>query len=229
MNLKVLSLLIVFSLPPILMAEDDKMKDTEQQISTLISSLGAEKFELREESQAKLIELGAEQYDLVVNECLKSHIKIIDPEIRFRIKNVIRPIVLKRNFMQKGFIGVSMQQSRVPQKIGDDVFLPIEIVSVIPDFPADKGGFGAGDMILKVDKNICNEKFQTTEIVNYISAKKPGTVMTFLLYSNEKQIIKELVIAERPALPNEPTIEEQQDEFFRNWLRVNLKKAGKNQ
>jgi C-terminal processing protease CtpA/Prc len=211
------------------MAEDDKMKDTAQQISALIGGLGAEKFEQREVSQAKLIELGANQYELVLQKCLESHVRIKDPEIRFRIKNVLRPLVIKHNFMQKGFIGVSMQQNRVSQKIGDEVFLPIEIVSVIPDFPADKGGFTAGDLILKVDGNTCNEKFQTTEIVNYISAKKPGTAMTFLLQSNEKQIIKELVIAERPAMPNEPTIEEQQDEFFRNWLRVNLKKAGKNQ
>ncbi|MFA6290483.1 MAG: PDZ domain-containing protein [Victivallales bacterium] len=205
------------------------MKDTAQQISALIGGLGAEKFEQREVSQAKLIELGANQYELVLQKCLESHVRIKDPEIRFRIKNVLRPLVIKHNFMQKGFIGVSMQQNRVSQKIGDEVFLPIEIVSVIPDFPADKGGFTAGDLILKVDGNTCNEKFQTTEIVNYISAKKPGTAMTFLLQSNEKQIIKELVIAERPAMPNEPTIEEQQDEFFRNWLRVNLKKAGKNQ
>ncbi|MCX6984531.1 MAG: hypothetical protein NT118_07250, partial [Lentisphaerae bacterium] len=83
------------------------------------------------------------------------------------------------------------------------------------------------DQILKVDANVCNERFQSTEIVDYISAKKPGSSLTFLLQSNGEQITKEIVTAERPELPNEPTLEEQQDEFFRNWFRVNLKKVEK--
>ncbi len=210
------------------MAGENNTEALAQQISALINGLGAEKFEQREDSQSKLLALGEKQYDLVVLKCLEAHIKIEDPEIRFRLKNVLRILVLKRNFMQKGFIGISMQPSREPQKIGDEVFLPIEIVNVIPDFPAEKSGFNTGDLILKVDGNICNGKFQTTEIVNYISAKKPGTGMTFLLQSEGRLVTKELVIAERPVLPNEPTIEEQQDEFFRNWLRVNLKAIEKN-
>jgi len=226
-EIKIFLLLLILSLSPVMMAGENNTEALAQQISALISNLGAEKFELREESQAKLIELGTEQYDLVLQKCLESHIKIKDPEIRFRIKNILRPLVLKRNFMQKGFIGVSMQPCRESQKIGDEVFLPIEIVNVIPDFPAEKSGFNSGDLILKVDGKICNEKFQTTEIVNYISAMKPGSVITFLLQSNGERVAKELVIAERPVLPNEPTIEEQQDEFFRNWLKVNLKKAEK--
>ena len=221
-------LLLILSLAPVILAEDDKMKETEPQISALINGLGAEKFEQREESQSKLIGLGAEQYDLVIEKCLEAHIKIKDPEIRFRIKNILRPLVLKNNFRQKGFIGISMQAHRTPQKIGDDMFIPIEIVSVLPDFPAEKNGFNVGDQILKVDSNICNERFQSTEIVNYISAKKPGTGMTFLLQSNGERITKEVLTAERPELPNEPTIKEQQDEFFRNWFRVNLKGTSKN-
>lgn len=226
-KLKTFLLLLILSLPPVILAEDDKMKETEQQISALTAGLGSEKFEVREDSQAKLLALGEKQYDLAVSKYLESHIRIKDPEVRFRLKNILRPLVIKHDFRQKGFIGVSMQVGRIPQKIGAEVFLPIEIVNVIPDFPAEKNGFNVGDQILKVDGNICNEKFQSTEIVNYISAKKPGTSITFLLQSDGKQVTKEVVIAERPALPNEPTIEELQDKFFQNWLRVNLKAAEK--
>jgi len=227
MNLKVLSLLIIFSLPPVILAEDSKIKENEQQISALITGLGSEKFEVREDSQAKLLDLGEKHYELIVNKCLESHIRIKDPEIRFRLKNILRPLVIKREFRQKGFVGISMQPNRAPLKIGNEVFLPIEIINVMPDLPAEKSGVNAGDLILKLDGKACNEKFQTTEIVNYISATKPGTVMTFLLQSEGKQVTKEVIIAERPALPNEPTIEEQQEEFFRNWLKVNLKKVEK--
>jgi hypothetical protein len=227
MNLKVLSLLIIFSLPPVILAQDEKINETGRQILALINSLGADKFELREEAQSELIEMGAGQYDLIIGKCLESHMKIKDPEIRFRLKNILRSLVIKREFRQKGFVGISMQPNRAPLKIGNEVFLPIEIISVMPDLPAEKGGVNAGDLILKVDAKTCNEKFQTTEIVKYISAMKPGTVITFLLQSNGEQVTKEIVIAERPVLPNEPTIEEQQDEFFRNWLKSNLKKAGK--
>lgn len=227
MKLQTILLFLILSLPPVILAEDDKMKETETQISALINGLGSEKFEQREESQSKLIGLGAEQYDLVIKKCLEAHIKIKDPEIRFRIKSILRPLVLKNNFRQKGFIGISMQVGRIPQKIGNEVFLPIEIVNVIPDFPAEKNGITVGDKILKVDANICNERFQSTEIVNYISAKKPGSSLTFLLQSNGEQVTKEVVTAERPELPNEPTLGEQQDEFFRNWFRVNLRKVEK--
>lgn len=227
MKLKTILLLLILSLPPFILAEDDKMKDGEPQISTLVMGLGAEKFEQREESQSKLIELGSGQYDLVIWKCLESHIRIKDPEIRFRIKNILRSLVLKCKFRQKGFIGVSMQAGRIPQKIGDEVFLPIEIVNVIPDFPADKNGFAAGDQILKVDGNICNEKFQSAELVDYISARKPGTGLIFLLQSDGVLITKEVVVAERPELPNEPTREERQDEFFQNWFSTNLKAAEK--
>lgn len=227
MYLKVLSLLIVFSLHLLIFAEDEKLKETEQQISVLVGDLGAEKFEQREESQSKLVVQGIEMPDFTIQKCLNDYISNKDPEIRFRLKTVLRILVLKKYFRQKGFIGISMQEGRIPAKIGNEVFLPIEIVTVMPDFPAEKSGFNAGDQILKVDGKICNEKFQSAALVNYISSAKAGTTMTFLLLSGGKQIAKEVVIAERPALPNEPTIEEQQDEFFRNWFKANLKKAEK--
>jgi C-terminal processing protease CtpA/Prc len=220
-------LLFILSLMPSIMAEDDKLKEADHEISTLVPKLGAEKFEQREEAQSKLVTMGVELPEFAVRNYLNDYIKTKDPEVRFRLKNVIRILVLKNYFRPKGFIGISMQPARIPQKIGDEVFLPVEIVTVIPDFPADKSGFNSGDQILKVDGKACNEKFQSTELVNYISAKNPGTKMTFLLQSDGKLITKELVIAERPALPNEPTIEEQQEEFFRKWFRENLKAAEK--
>jgi C-terminal processing protease CtpA/Prc len=85
-----------------------------------------------------------------------------------------------------------MQPNRAPLKIGNEVFLPIEIISVMPDLPAEKGGVNAGDLILKVDAKTCNEKFQTTEIVKYISAMKPGTVITFFCSQTESRLQKKL-------------------------------------
>lgn len=227
MKLKTILLLLILSLPLLILAEDGKTKEAEKQISALVGDLGAEKFEQREESQSKLVTQGFEMPDFTIQKCLNDYISNKDPEIRFRLKNVLRILVLKKYFRQKGFIGISMQEGRIPVKIGDEVFLPVEIVTVIPDFPAEKSGFNAGDQILKVDGKICNEKFQSAALVNYISSAKAGTTMTFLLLSGDKQVAKEVVIAERPALPNEPTIEEQQEEFFRNWFKANLKKAEK--
>jgi S1-C subfamily serine protease len=209
------------------MAEDNKLKESDHEISVLVPKLGAEKFEQREEAQSKLVNMGVEMPEFTLHKYLDEYVKTKDPEVRFRLKNVLRILVIKNYFRPKGFIGISMQTARVPQKIGDDVFLPVEIVNVIPDFPADKSGFKAGDQILKVDGKTCDEKFQSTELVSYISAKKPGAKMTFLLQSNGKLITKELVIAERPALPNEPTIEEQHEEFFRKWFRENLNASEK--
>ena len=115
MKLKTFLLLLIFSLPPIIMADDDKMKETERQISTQIKGLGSEQFEKREESQSQLITLGAEMPDFTINKCLNNYVGCKDPEIRFRLKNVLRILVLKKYYKQKGFIGISMQPGKAPQ------------------------------------------------------------------------------------------------------------------
>ncbi|MFZ2654129.1 MAG: PDZ domain-containing protein [Victivallales bacterium] len=213
----------------LLSAEDNKTAPPDQQISSCIASLGSEEFKTREESQAKLQEIGKTQYDLVLKKSIDAYAGNKDPEVRLRLKNVLRTIVTEKNFRKKGFIGISMSNSLVVLKIGDATYNPIEIVNVMPDLPADKNGFMTGDKILKVDDNACSMNFNSNGVVEYISAKKPGTRVTFLLQSGDNTVTKEVEITERPDLPNEPSAEQQKDDFFTKWFKGNVASPVKQQ
>ncbi|HCE45943.1 MAG TPA: hypothetical protein DET40_20550 [Lentisphaeria bacterium] len=206
----------------LLSAEDNKTGNQEQQLSSCITGLSSEKFETREESQTRLLETGKTQYDLVLRKSIEAYALNKDPEIRLRLKNVLRTLVTEKNFQKKGFIGISMSNSPAVLKIGDITYNPIEIVNVISDMPADKSGFMTGDKILRIDDKTCNMNFNSNNVVEYISAKKPETKVTFLLQSGDNTVTKEVVITERPDLPNEPTAEQQKEDFFTKWFKENV-------
>ncbi|HBC89165.1 MAG TPA: hypothetical protein DCZ94_19675 [Lentisphaeria bacterium] len=222
-------LIMLFASALSLSAEEPTPPAPDQQLSSLITGLGAEKFETREESQAKLIELGKKQYDLIIRNCVESFKENKDPEIRARLKTILRTLVLEKNFRKKGFVGISMANSGEQIEIENGKYNPVNIVNVVPDFPADKNGFMTGDQILKIDDKSCGPGFQSNDIVEYISAKKPGTKLKFLLISENKPVTRELEITERPELPGEPKVEELQDAFFNKWFKENLKSQEKQQ
>ncbi len=219
-------LILLFASAIFLSAEEPKPALSDNDLSALISSLGDEKFETREASQSKLIELGKKQYDLIIRKCLDAFSESKDPEIRARLKNILRTLVLERNFQRKGFIGISMSNSGEQIEIDgvkNEKYFPVNVVNVVPDFPADKNGFKVGDQLLKIDDKVCSPEFQCTNIVDYISAKKPGTKMRFLVLSEKKAVVREFEITERPEMPGEPKVEEQQDDFFNKWFKQNQK------
>ncbi len=231
MNVFFKILLFLGFAPAVLLHAGDESKPppADNQIGALISGLGAEKFETREESQAKLTEAGKDRYELVLQECKKVYFENKDPEVRLRLKNILRSVVTERNFQKKAFIGISMSNSPSPLKLENNSYLPIDIVNVMSDLPAEKSGIRNGDRILKIDDKICDGRFGSNEAVEYISAKKPGSKVVFLLRSGDETVTREVVTTERPALPNEPTVEQLKEDFFNKWFKENMKSPDKQQ
>lgn len=158
-----------------------------------------------------------------------------DPEVQSRCNELMKEMLWRREF-SKGFLGIQMSSSLLPNKPeGQAGRQAVRVLNVLPDTPAQQVGLRGGDMILRVDEldlsspgqglknrqidlmlaNQALDKFS-----GYIKSKQPKQMVTLHLLRGDKRLTKEVVLMQLdPA--NERNPEKTEAEFkayLSEWL-----------
>jgi serine protease Do len=82
--------------------------------------------------------------------------------------------------VERGYIGIRMDDKPVDPSVAEFLGLNdqsgVTVISVVPNSPADKAGFQAGDVITSVNSEKTEEY---TKLRLYISSQRPGSVVKF--------------------------------------------------
>jgi C-terminal processing protease CtpA/Prc len=210
-----------------LQGSEAQNKITSGNIETLITQLGNPRFAKRESAQAQLRELVNIEPDMVISNLIRRLAVTDDPEIEIRIKDILREVVTTRFYRKKGFLGISLSQDDTLLKVGEKVFLPINVMQVLPKTAALTNGVLTGDKIIQVDEHVCSTNFGVEEFVKYVSGKGAGAKITLTIWRAGKTETMEITLGERPPLPGEPSIESDMERFFREWLDEHLQSVRK--
>lgn len=205
--------------PKIIYDKSDPFWQQKQEIDRLIPLLAGSSWKDREDAEQKLVEfiIGADSssLDYFIIQSSKNN----DPEIHFRVKNVLKAFFRKTIYdpdRKKGFIGLQLQEQG-PFKINNENYLPIRVVMPTNGFPGQKAGIVTDDLILGVDGKICSRKFTMNDFIMHISSLKPGTEIKLILFSKGKVLTKKIILAARPESVHELAPKKSEKELFNEW------------
>ena len=154
------------------------------------------------------------------------YLKTADPEARALLMEAIGEVAKATLFKEKkGFLGIQLEDSREPVMIDGKRYMPIHIVSALDEQPAKKAGVKDDSLILRLDGNVCDGKFNTADFVEYVGQKHPGDIVTLELCSDGRIESRPITLGERPEDNMAPSIEYRKAEFFRRWFDREISKA----
>jgi hypothetical protein len=197
----------------------------------IIRDLGAREWPERKAAREKLLDWGYDHKQEFAYLVLEKWPQQDDPEIRYNLIQSLKTVVLESEYHKGAFLGIRMGQSLVPLIVDGQSYYPIEVSQTLPGCVAMEEGIRAGDKILQIDSQVCNNlSFRTEHFVEYIRNKKPGSTITLRLWSNGRVFNKDIKLGERPAQYNEDISETlRQEQFFQDWIRSYQVKKKMNQ
>jgi len=195
------------------------------EIQRLVSELGAKTFRQRESAQKRLLTLSEQEWQTVLEQCLRAYATTTDPEIKLRAREVMAALVDKNIFNRpRAYLGVKISPASFVDKDGR-VQRAIAINEVVPDSGAEQAGLRAGEQILRVDELDCTLMESTAGFVRYVQTKQPGDKVVVHL---QRDGAKETIEVELKTMPVElrPDLRdpERKKEFFEDWLGSELDK-----
>jgi len=121
--------------------------------------------------------------------------------------------------VKRGFLGIGVQDLsyEAVEAYGLDSTDGALILSVEPGLPADEAGLRPGDIILEVDDLVIQN---TRELIDYVSGKGPGTVVSVRVLRGGEDIEMPVTLAERAAEGTEAEEPEEDGEGEIDWLGV---------
>ena len=213
---------------PLLAAEPAApVVEIEPQMSPLdlrIELLAAKSWEAREAVQNTLIENGSQDFDRVSSALLAILATHRDPEVRFRIRQILKELVDRQVFIEhKGFLGVQLQQRPANKTVDGRTVTPILISQVLPGHAAIRNGVRMGEEIVSVDGKYCDKKeFTLPKFIAYIQSRGPGTLVQLRLLAADGSLRTLEIPLGRRMVDGDPPIAEQKKLFFKDWLKTRL-------
>ena len=189
-------------------------------VDTLMTNLGAEDFETRDQAYSKLLALCEDYEEIILASCVRNYAVNEDPEIRQRLYTIMRQLIVPRYYpiREPGFLGVSLDVS-TPMEHDQKKYIPVVIRSIEPGTSAVKAGLKYGDQILSIDTHDCTDDFSCDSFANYIISKREGDTITLKLLSRKGVKTKKIVLGSRPFREGEhDKAKEKQQERFDSWL-----------
>ena len=209
-------------------AEVDAAAKSDGTIRELIADLGNRRWGVRSTAQKRLTEIGKREPKRVIDHCVPALKTSDDPEVEFRLIDVLEATVLDARFRAgAGFLGIAMGQNRRHVKVDGQAYLTIPVMQVLPNYGALKAGVKASDGILAVDDHKCGEKFGVKEFIAYISLRKPGGTVSLKVLRGDETVTLEIDVGVRPLSSGGKLRKQRQKEFFDSWLAEELKKRNK--
>jgi serine protease Do len=141
-----------------------------------------------------------------INTLILAHTEGLGFSIPINKAKQIIPELKSEGKVSRGWLGISISDVTAKHKkaFGLDVDHGVLVQDVFPDAPAGKAGLKRGDIIIRVDQQ---EIKNAEELVEYISAKKPGTDVKVTVIRDGKKKSNQVTLAER----GQPTVEETEE------------------
>lgn len=195
-----------------------------------IRDLSSEEYAAREEAQRRLLGLVEKDYEAALKECLQVYQRTTDPEVKYRLTNVMAKVVDEKLFRApRGYLGAGLFRVNIlgnGKLIINGVAIPpgaVLVTQVVEGSGAERAGLKVNDCIVAVD----GEKWTSgsDEFIKYVQAKRPGSKLKLTLLRGNANVEAEAVLGEQPKeLQEQLFTEERSREFFEYWLRTHLSK-----
>lgn len=201
---------------------------TAADVRATIDLLGNESWYQRQKAQEKLHLLGKLDHQQVLDTTIEHYLEEDDPEVRFRLKEVIRDLVIAFHFQeQRGYLGILLRPVRFAERVDDQLVYPLRVHYIFPQTTADVDKLEIGDLLIKVDDFSFDSEFGYSQLMHYIQTRKPGDTVRFTVLENGQQTVKPVVLGEQPPSPNDLPPEERQSAFFHKWFRGQIDLVGR--
>lgn len=186
----------------------------------LLQRLGSQEFAEREQAEARLLELGRANHQAVLDWGMQSYVANRDPEVRHRLREVIRELVIRFLFNEKqGYLGLVLRPQRLPETIGDRLIYPMRISVILPQSTAVLGDLAVGDLVVQVDDQPFDRRFTYSRLLHYIRVRKPGDKLTVVVMRDGQPKPVEVTLGQAPETPNDEPVESRRQAFFETWFR----------
>lgn len=191
----------------------------------LIADLGSDGFAEREKAQEELSTWAIKESAVAIPELRRQVATADDPEIRVRCMEILKGVVLAREYLGEGYLGIALQE--IETKVPGDPLLRrgVSITVLMEGTAAALGGLKVGDVIVGVDHQIWRGVGMKDEFPVFIRKLKPGTVIEVKLLIDGELVSKKVTLGEKPAGVNPSTIDDLEaanraakELFFRRWL-----------
>ncbi len=133
------------------------------------------------------------------------------------ILKTILPQLREDGSVRRGYLGVEIGDldHETAEAFGLDSTDGALVSRVISGGPSDEAGLRHGDIILQVDDL---EVRNNRDLIDYVSARTPGTTVELRIYRGGKYLEKSLTLAERPLAGTPVPIESDEEEGSIEWL-----------
>jgi len=175
----------------------------------LISKLGDDAFQTREQATEELIRIGRKDPAAIQRLCLHELLNNDDPEIATRCRQIILDLLTEdsgligiRHFATREFNGLEVRK------------VTATISEVLPGLPAEAAGLKIGDRIFALDGKPLSNIDTAGDLSNRIGAAGSGKEIELDIQRGD-EILKVKVTTARKSLEQQGI---DPDELFKNWL-----------
>ena len=199
---------------------------TDESFNDLTTQLGDPSWDKREAAQSKLYLHGVQHVDQLMPNLLQAYLDYSDPEVRVRLKEVVRKLAIKHYFDERrAYLGLRAFPTRWPIQLGDQLVYPLRVRMVKNDNTADLGNLMIGDLIIKADDHFLTWAFGFRQFHSHIALKKPADTMDLTVLRDEDQITITVTLGEMPQSKEmAESVGERQAIWFENWFRSQIDK-----
>lgn len=191
----------------------------------LIGDLGADGFAVREKAHEELSEWALRQPATAIPELRRQMEDAEDPEVRARCFEILKQVVMEREYRGEGYLGIAMQEIEVKVPGDAKPRRGLTITLLMEGTAADLGGLKVGDLIVGIDEQVWRDEGMRNDFPAFIRNVRPGKVIEVKLLEDGKIVPKKVTLGEKPAGVNPSSIEDldaanqaARELFFRRWL-----------
>ena len=169
----------------------------------LVEALASEEFKDREQAQLDLGRWAEGQADRGADWLLRQMDLAEDPEIRLRLRVVLRQMVVREHQKEgPGYIGVRMAPIELAVPGNPAPRGGVRILAVEGDTPASRAGLRAGDVIVALDQLTWKGEEALKSFADEIKRHKPGTSIELSVFRDGSLKKMPVVLGPRPlSLP----------------------------
>ncbi len=140
----------------------------------LLKGLSDQVFQIRQESQEKLLKWSTENPTDAIPLLIVKADSDEDPETRERITNVLRGLS-DSDYMSEGsaYLGINMKEEALPGGPREKERVGIRVVEVMKGSPAEVAGLKGGDLLVSLDGTHWSEVGATAVFADAIAEMKP--------------------------------------------------------
>lgn len=170
-------------MPPCWIARGDApAPPSGETLHALVERLGHEAFAEREAAQRELEALGERYPRFLITRLAEVYGRSRDVEIRFRMREVLRPLVTVHLVGRpSGFMGVHLEPV-----VLEDGAEAIVFSKVVEGKGADQAGLRRGDIVLSVENRPIQEVGGMEGFSNLVSEKPPGSLLEIVILRDGK-------------------------------------------